>query len=118
MNKSIWKEHASIHKQISEFTHSRKEKPSTPWHKLEKSQRREIIKHRHSCKNYTKIFLGVFVGSVAIASVIALKKEAKPATSMQTKVDFNIATADPAISSATTSDAMEFGSPHPRIDRC
>ena len=111
MNKSIWKEHASIHKQISEFTHSHKEKPNKPWHKLEKSQRREIIKHRHSCKNYTKIFLGVFIGSVAIASVIALKKEAKPATSMETKVDFNITTADPyAISSVTASNVVRLNS--------
>ena len=111
MNKSIWKEHARTHKQISEFTHSQKEKPNTPWHKLEKSQRREIIKHRHSCKNYTKIFLGVFIGSVAIASVIALKKEAKPATSIQTKVEFNIATADPyAISSATASNGVRLTS--------
>ena len=86
MNKSIWKEHATIHKQISEFTHSNKEKPHTPWHQLKKSQRREIIEHRHSCNNYTKIFIGFFIASVAIAGVVSLKKEAKSATADQEKV--------------------------------
>ena len=83
MNKSIWKEHATIHKQIAEFTHSNKEKPHTPWHQLEKSQRREIIRHRHSCNNYTKIFIGIFIASVAIAAVASMKKEAKSATADQ-----------------------------------
>ncbi|AKN60338.1 hypothetical protein WB44_03480 [Synechococcus sp. WH 8020] len=77
MNKSIWKEHATIHQQISEFTHSNKEKAHTPWHQLEKSQRRQIIQHRHSCKNYTKIFLSFFIATVAIASVVSIKEEAK-----------------------------------------
>ena len=83
MNKSIWKEHATIHKQISEFTHFNKEKPHTPWHQLKKSQRREIIQHRHSCNNYTKIFLGFFIVSVAIAGVVSIKKDAKSSTTPQ-----------------------------------
>ena len=87
MNKSIWKEHATIHKQISEFTHSNKEKPHTPWNQLGKSKRREIIQHRNSCKNYTKIFLGFFIASVATTSVVSIIKQAKPATSSQQKTD-------------------------------
>ena len=83
MNKSIWKEHATIHKQIAEFTHSNKEKQHTPWHQLEKNQRREIIRHRHSCNNYTKIFIGIFIASVATAAVVSIKKEAKSATADQ-----------------------------------
>ena len=59
---------------MPEFTHSGNEKPNTTWHEPENSQHREIIKHRRSCKNHTKIFLGVFIGDVAITSIITIKK--------------------------------------------
>ncbi len=90
MNKSIWEEHATIHKQIGEFTHANKAKPHTPWHLLDKSQRREIIQHRHSCKNYTKIFLGVFIATVAIASIVSIKEERKPAMSLLQRNSINL----------------------------
>ena len=73
----------TIHKQISEFTYSDKEKPHTPWHQFEKRQRREIIRHRHSCNNYTKIFTGIFIVSVAIEAAVSMKKEVKSATEYQ-----------------------------------
>jgi hypothetical protein len=88
MNKSIWKEHALTHRQTSEFVHANKEKPHTPWHQLEKSQRREIIEYKHTCKNYTKIILVFFVVSMVVASIIAVKNKTNPDVSSQQEVEF------------------------------
>ena len=88
MNKSLWREHALTHKQISEFTHANKLKPHTPWHQLEKKQRREIIEHNHTCKSYTKFFLGFFVVSVVIASIVTINNKTNPDISSQQRVEF------------------------------
>jgi beta-lactamase regulating signal transducer with metallopeptidase domain len=88
MNKSIWKEHALTHRQTSEFVHASKEKPHTPWHQLEKKQRREIIEYKHTCKNYTKIILGFFVVSIVAASIVTVKNRTNPEVSSQQEVEF------------------------------
>ena len=89
MNKSIWKEHALTHMHTSEFTHANKEKPHTPWHQLDKQQRREIIEHNHTCKSYTKIFLGFFAVSVVVAGIVTVKNKTNAEVSIEQGQEFS-----------------------------
>ena len=83
MNKTLWKEHGLRHKHTSEFTSKTMNRTHTPWHQLQKSERRAIIQHGQSCKHYTNIFLGFFIITVVIASAITIRKEFKPAMTSQ-----------------------------------